>query len=285
MRPFLPEEFTPLFHTASYRALTDGQRLRYNQLHGLYFNEQLMFFESVIGRGVLCTLVRELPPRLADMVQQFWEEEQRHTAMFRRLSHRRAPQLYAATDFHFIRVPGPWMASLRWATCHPRFFLMFLWLMMLQEERSIFYSRAFLREADRLDPAFVAVHRAHVADEVDHVRWDEELLDALWGRAPRPLRQFNASLFSWMLDEFFHTPKRGQLRVVLELLREFPDLRPREPALRRDLRALRHDPDYQRSLYSREIVPRTFARFDAWPEFRTLERKIAGYRRPLEVNP
>jgi len=285
VKPFLPEEFTPVFHTASYGALTEGQRLRYNQLHGLYFNEQLMFFESVVGRGVLCTLVRDLPPRLADFVRQFWEEEQRHTAMFRRLNRRVAPERYSSGDFHFIQVAAPWRAPLRWATRHPRLFLMFLWLMLLQEERSIFYSKAFLREADRLDPAFVAVHRAHLADEVDHVRWDEELLDVLWSSAPRALRHFNAALFAWMLDEFFHTPKRGQLAVVRDLVAEFPDLRTREPEMLLSLRALRHDETYQRSLYSREIVPRTFARFDAWPEFRALERKIAGYRRPLEVTP
>lgn len=43
-RPFLPEGLTPLAHTAAYAMLTAQQRLRYNQLHGLYVNEQILLF-------------------------------------------------------------------------------------------------------------------------------------------------------------------------------------------------------------------------------------------------
>ena len=78
-----------------------------------------------------------------------------------------------------------------------------------------------------------------------------------------------------MLGEFFSTPKRAQLRVVDELVREFPELRKRRPEMRRQVLALSADDEYRTSLYSREIVPRTFARFDATPELRAL--KICGY--------
>jgi hypothetical protein len=276
---FMPEEFTPLSHTRSYRLLTPEQRLRYNQLNALYFNEQIMFFETVVGRGVLGSLLRDSwPDRLAETLQRFWTEERAHTEMFRQLNRRCAPGLYGSVDFHFIRVPRGWMELLNGAAHRPRAFPMFLWLMLLQEERSLFFSKEFIRQGDRLEPTFVATHRAHLADEVDHVRWDEELLDLLWCRASRVLRAVNASLFCWMLGEFFNTPKRGQWHVVGELLREFPELRDEEPEIRRQLRALRDSEPYHLSLYSRRIVPRTFARLDAWPEFRTLERKLPGYR-------
>ncbi len=45
-RPFIAEDFTPLFHTPLYAALPPPIRLRYNQLHALYFNEQVAFFEQ-----------------------------------------------------------------------------------------------------------------------------------------------------------------------------------------------------------------------------------------------
>jgi len=64
--------------------------------------------------------------------------------------------------------------------------------------------------------------------------------------------------------------------VLDELARELPELHPRLPALRRQLLALGRDPRYRATLYSREIVPATFARFDATPEFRRLS--IFGYR-------
>ena len=90
------------------------------------------------------------------------------------------------------------------------------------------------------------------------------------------LRTVNAKLFAWMMEEFFGTPKRGQLRVIEELARELPDLRGRLPEMRRQLLALSRDEAYRSSLYSRESVPRTFARFDRSPELRRL--RICGYR-------
>ena len=75
---FIPEEFTPLSYTPSYRVLTEEQRLRYNQLQALYFNEQVIFFEVAIGRKVLEALLRRsLSPQLAKGLRQFLEEEDR----------------------------------------------------------------------------------------------------------------------------------------------------------------------------------------------------------------
>jgi hypothetical protein len=279
---FIPEELTPLFHTPSYGGLTESQRRRYNQLHALYFHEQIMFFETALGRGILEALLRRpWPERLAAGLRQFRDEERQHSEMFRRLNRRCAPHLYTDRDFHFLQVPAAWRAVSRWAVDHPLRFPLFFWLMLLQEERSMFYSRAYIKHRQSIEPQFVAAHRLHLADEVGHVRWDEELIDTLWRRAHPVLRRANAKLFAWLLDEFFGTPKRAQLRVIEELGRELPELRPRLPEMRRQLLALSRDEAYRTSLYSRAIVPRTFARFDATPEFRALQ--ICGYRPLPEV--
>ena len=278
---FLPEEFSPLYYTPSYFMLTEEQRLRYNQLQALYFNEQIIFFETAIGRPVLEALLCDsLPPQLTKGLRQFLGEEQQHTEMFRRLNQNCAPQFYGAGHFYFIQTPRAWMAALSWATQHPRLFPMFLWLMLLQEERSLFYSRRVIAQREEIEPHFVKTHQTHLADEVGHVRWDEELIEALWQCAKPFLRKVNAELFIWMLGEFFNAPKRAQLRVAHELAREFPTLREVEPAMQRQLLALSEDSRYQMSLYSREIVPRTFARFDELPEFQSLE--LIGYQRQLK---
>jgi len=278
---FIPEEFTPLYYTPSYRVLTEEQRLRYNQLQALYFNEQIIFFETAVGRPVLEVLTREgLPRELTTGLRQFLEEEQQHTEMFWRLNQQCAPQFYDIGFFYFIRPPRAWMAVLRWATRHPRLFPMFFWLMFLQEERSLFYSRRAIAQRDQLEPHFVKMHRTHLADEVGHVGWDEELIEVLWRRANPSLRKVNVELLAWMLGEFFSTPKRAQLRVIRELAREFPALSKLEPEIECQLLALSGDDGYQRALYSREMVPRAFARFDELPEFRSLE--LIGYRRQPE---
>jgi hypothetical protein len=281
---FIPEEFAPLYYTSAYRGLTEEQKLRYNQLQALYFNEQIIFFETAIGRPVLEALLRlSLPSRLTNGLRQFLDEEREHTEMFRRLNQQCAPQFYAAGYFYFIRPPRAWMAALSWATHHPRLFPMFLWLMLLQEERSLFYSRRVIAQRAELESSFVKTHRTHLADEVGHVRWDEELIETLWQSANPLLRKVNAQLFSWMLGEFFNSPKRAQLQVVHELAREFPELSAFEPEMHRQLLALSEDAPYQGSLYSREIVPRTFAHFDESPEFQSLE--LIGYHHQPERAP
>src|SRR5690348_9179878 len=145
-KPFIPAELTPLFHTPFYRDLTAAQRLRYNQLHALYFNEQITFFETSLGQPVLSALLREAwPGRRAAGLRQFQEEERQHTEMFRRLNRLCEPHLYESGGLHFVQVPAFWTAVMRWAVDYPVSLPLFVWLMLLQEERSLYYSRAYLR--------------------------------------------------------------------------------------------------------------------------------------------
>jgi hypothetical protein len=279
-RLFIPEQFTPLYHTGVYAGLDPDQRRRYNQFYALYFNEQIIFFETSLAESVLLPLAESgIAPALASGLREFLDEEQRHTRMFRELNRACAPQWYAARDFYFIRVPAGYRRMLGWVARRVRYFPMILWLMLLQEERSLFYSRAIVRDRDEFEPNFVAVHRAHLQDEVGHVGWDEELLDELWERCRPVIRRMNAELFRWMLGEFFNTPKRGGLRVVTQLAQEFPALAPRGAELCRAVLDLGRSPTYHQSLYSRAIVPRTFARFDRFPEFSSLSRTLYGYQR------
>jgi hypothetical protein len=279
-RLFIPEQFTPLFHTSAYRALDAEQRRRYNQLYALYFNEQIIFFETSLAESVLLPVAASgVSAPLAAALYAFVDEERRHTRMFRDLNRACAPAWYGAGDFYFIRIPSGYRRMLRWAAGRVRRFPMILWLMLLQEERSLFYSRAIVRDRDEFEPHFVTVHRTHLKDEVGHVGCDEELLDQLWEHCHPLVRRVNAELFRWMLGEFFNTPKRGGLRVLTQLAAEFPSLRPRASELRRAVLDLARSPAYHRSLYSRGIVPRTFARFDRCPEFSSLSRTLYGYQR------
>ena len=79
-RRFIAEEFTPLFHTREYAALPDAARLRYNQLHALYFNEQVAFFEQEMLSPALLALMKIAPSSMAKELRIFHAEEQRHTA-------------------------------------------------------------------------------------------------------------------------------------------------------------------------------------------------------------
>lgn len=277
-RRFIAEEFTPLFHTREYGALPDAVRLRYNQLHALYFNEQVAFFEQeMLSPALLALQTGDLPPDLAAGLAIFFAEEQLHTAMFRALNRRFAPELYADSPYFFIRVARPWRVLLGEVARRPRLFPLLVWLALLQEERSLHFSKGCLEQAWELEPHFVAAHRTHLRDEMGHIAWDEELLDWLWPRTGPGLRSMNVRLLRWMLGEFFFLPKRSGRRVVEQLVREFPQLD--SAALYRGLRELKTNTAYLQTLYSREITPHAFARFDAHPEFALLAQTLPGYVR------
>ena len=277
-RRFMPDELTTFYFTPAYSTLNDAQRLRYNQLNALYFNEQTMFFEKTLARNVLGHfLARPMPGELKAGLQQFLDEEEKHTAMFQRLNRQCAPEFYARHDFYFIHVPPVAARMLDGISKCPQWFPFLLWLMHLQEERALFYGKAFLNSADSLEPHFVAVQRKHLADEIGHVRWDEALLDWVWPKASPLLRRINVQMLAWMMSEYFTTPKRTALRIMAALVKEFPALQPRYPEYCRQLRELGNNLVYRRSLYSPENVPITFKRFDAWPEFRLIVRAMPGY--------
>ena len=277
-RWFMPEELTSFYFTPAYATLTDPQRLRYNQLNALYFNEQTMFFEKTLARNVLgYFLAQPLPGELKAGLQQFLAEEEQHTAMFRQLNQQCAPEIYAQQDFYFIQVPPVAAKILDVISKRPQWFPFLLWLMHLQEERALYFGRTFLKSADSLEPHFIAVQRKHLADEIGHVRWDEALLDWVWPKTNSPLRRFNVQIFAWMISEYFTTPKRTAVRIMTALAKEFPSLQSQQVEFCRQLRALGNDPAYRHSLYCPENVPMTFKRFDAWPEFNSLIKVMPGY--------
>jgi hypothetical protein len=284
-KPFMPELLTPLRHTAIFHDLSPEQRLRYNQLQAAYFNEQIIFFENAMAQHILHGILKmPLPKDFANAVNAFINEEKRHSQMFRELNQRCFPQRYAQSDFHFVSVPQ-WARSLlrTWAS-HPSAFPFFIWILLIQEERALYCAKQFLTEANHLEPSFVAAQRQHLTDEIGHVGWDEELLDLIWPGKSNRARRINAALFKWMMGEYFTTPKRSGLRVVHELIREFPDLKPLWPQLRRQILALRDHGDFRLISYSREVTPKTFARFDRCPEFKSLGKVLAGYS-PMNVAP
>jgi hypothetical protein len=278
-RHFIPEHFSPLFYTPVYAELTDEQRLRYNQLHGCYCNEQIMFFEKFVAENVLTGLLRTRDAKpLLPQLRVFLEEERRHAQMFYDLNRLCLPRLYEQEEFYFVKIPYGLKVLLAWVTSQPWFFPLFVWLMLLQEELAVFLGREILRLKEEIEPHFVALQRVHLADEIGHVHWDQEILALTWNKATPWLRKLNAAMLRGILREFIITPKRANLRVIEELVREFPELTPRLPEMRRALLALGHDREWSLSLYSRAIVPKTFALFDKWPEFSSLSRVLCGYQ-------
>jgi hypothetical protein len=275
-RPFIPWEFCPFTHLPGAATLPPEILLRQNQLHALCGLELIQLFEWS-GRQALAPLARKFAGTpLGGHIVEFIEEERRHSAQFATLCRAAAPALYARGEHWFVRVPGVARSLAGFLLARPRLVPLWPWMMLVQEEKALHISRAYLRAADAIEPHFVAVHRLHAADEAHHIGWDEDLIDALWADTPRWWRRCNASALAWLLSEFFLAPKRAGVRLVEQLRREFPDHSGALHSLLPGLAALGRNPDWQRSAYSREMLPRTLERMAHWPEFSSCRRGLVA---------
>jgi hypothetical protein len=242
-------------------------------------NEQAMFFEQTLTPVLACFIkCTNLPADLREKLKRFARDEQLHTAMFRQLNRRAGGNIYQNNDFCFVRVLPVALKILRSMTARPRWFPFVLWLMHLQEERSLYFGRQFITCEHPIEPNFVEAQRIHMADELSHVACDKELLDWIWPRTNWVIRYLNIRLLGWLMREFFGPPKRAQFHIIERLANELPEIAPRLPQLKRALLNLAHDERFLQSMYSRENVPEVFARFDRTPELWTLARRIPGYQ-------
>lgn len=284
-RPFFPVRLTALAQVASWDLLEDRHQLRYSQLYALYLNEQTVFFEELLATNVLPALYRRadrIGDDLAGDLRRFEAEERRHSRWFRELNRRVDPRRFSLEEgsYCFIPTGARMRAVTAWFARRPFAFPCWIWLMLLQEERSISVARECLKKDCQLEPAFVALHRKHMADEIDHVEWDLKLVERVWLPLPAWQRRVQARLFGGMMAEFFTAPKRAGKAVLQALLDEFPELAPLGADLHRELEALAASRDYHASLYSRTITPRAFGLFDGLPEFNDIGRYLLAYEPP-----
>lgn len=283
--PFFPARLTALAHVPSWERLDAHHQLRYSQIYALYLNEQTVFFEELLATNVLPALYHR-PDRiggdLADDLRRFEAEERRHSRWFREMNHRVDPSRFRLEEgsYVFIPVDAKMRAVSAWFARQPFAFPCWIPLMLLQEERSISVARECLRKSNQLEPAFLNLHRKHLADEVDHVQWDLKLIERVWLPMPMWKRRLQARLFGAMMSEFFTAPKRAGKAVLQALIDEFPELKSLGSDLHRELGALRNSRDYHASLYSRTMTPRGFALFDELPEFVNIGRSLLAYDRP-----
>lgn len=283
--PFAPAHTTALFHAPSWHLLTPVQQTRYTQLYALYLNEQTAFFEELLATTLLPALYHR-PDRigetLAEDLRTFEAEEKRHSAWFREMNHRIDPSTFLLTPDEYAFIPGSraMRAVGKWLASRPFAFPFWIWLVLLQEERSIYIARESIHPRSDLEPHFLELHRRHLADEIGHVRWDTELIERVWLPMPMWKRKLQARLFGHLMSEFFTVPKRSAIAVLNALLAEFPDLSPIAPKLRRELADLRHSFAYHASLYSREVTPKAFALFDSLPEFANIGKSLPAYQPP-----
>lgn len=265
---FMPPELTPLYQTTIYGELSEAERVSYNQFHALYFHEQIIFFEQ----SIICPALAAVRDTCGDAglrgnIEQFIGEENRHSDRFHEVLQQAAPEMYKNSSRHFIRNNPAETTGLNWCVSHPRLFPMYLWLILLLEERAMYCSRVFLIHEEDSSAPFFLVQRQHLADEVDHVQWDEQVIGTIWPETSPWLRKLNVRLMDWMLREFIVAPKRAAVRVLDALVTRHPTLKPQLPRLKRELRELGQASEFQKSIFYAPVASRSERLMAKYPEF------------------
>jgi hypothetical protein len=277
---FVPECLTPLAYCPIYRELPSECQRRYNQLHGLYVNEQIGYFESGMARFVRA-LTRSLPRAspVCERLHRLVEEERHHASWFARYNLQAAPEYYSKGPNLLVRVNPAVEWMIGGIMSLPHRFPFFLWVLLILEERASHLSQTIIANSHGLEPNYIRLHTNHLRDEAQHVALDKSLISDLWDRYAPITRHLNAWLFKSFFQEFLHVPKRSAFQVVEILLREYPILASHRSRLRLALQGLRGNREFLASLYNRSSNPVTFDLFDRYTEFRSLTATLDGYAR------
>lgn len=283
-RMWFPERFTPLAHCEVYEELRPEERLTYNQLHAMATNEQFILLEEGFLVRFVARMLKSgrLPEELRLALQNFMEEELKHTDMFRRLNRVADPERYARGQYSFVQLGRAEEWGLELLSRRPELFVFWCWGALIFEEKTVDYYRQYQRHAkdqpeQPLDPLHEEVHRLHALDEVRHVQIDMHLIQQVYDPRGSLVRGLNQRLIRRLLRNYAR-PRRAGQRVVEETVRQHPRLAELLPVMRQQLLGLGRA--YQEVTYGRKNAPQTFAMFDAYPEFHSLSRVLLCYEPP-----
>jgi hypothetical protein len=255
-RWFTCPTLTPLFHTPIYSQLAGPQQLRYNQLTAMCFNELILFFERTFARALERTLKLPQAQCARASIIRFLDDEQRHRRMWHQLNLASAPQWYARSERHILRIAKPLQAMLTLLTSRPEWFPVVIWIMLTLEEHSINMAHRCARmPPEALEPHYAAAHRIHVADEVRHVSVDRELSEKFDRTLPQFLRGINARMFGLFIHRLWLRPVQSAMCVIDALICEFPELASSRVEMRQQLAKLAAHPVYQKMMLSAVSPP------------------------------
>ncbi len=249
--PFVPWHLPHLAHTAHWEELDAAERLTCNRLMGLLINEIFLLIEHRLILAVLGGLqVRSAGthPRLARTIAATMAEERRHLGWF--------------TAFAAVADPdgGPMVClsplirrTLEQLASSAVGRGVGLWIMLATEEWATrFANQLIAAEAatpGSFDPAYLALHRAHLMDERRHVAIDHRLLRHAQGDQGSAVRVLGLAM------RLVLVPRRGIRRLIERLIERHPRLAPRRRSLIAEARAVGASAGYWRQVMGNEGLP------------------------------
>lgn len=270
-----PEVITPWFYLESYHQLPKEIKLRYNQYYALAVNEIFALFETDFLVKAMDHLLLKIEnnsehQKLKEALTFFRDEEFKHSEMFWRLSEGAASELYPQRDYQFVN-KASWIGRriLNVVTKFPDFFLMWVWMAIFFEERTLMYSKRFIdgaRNFNQLEANFTLAHRLHLIEEVRHVHTDQILLEHVYDHQPMHKRTLAGLMMKRMVKDFA-SPRRMSYVIADKLEVEFSEFKNYRSNLFKELPGLSKNQEFHKMLFGPEATERTRTLMEFYPEF------------------
>ena len=275
-----PESFVSLSYLPSYQQLSAEHKRRYNQLNALAICEQFVWFEEDLLCKVLRTVLRTrtLAPELSTCLQHFIAEEERHSEMFTRILRKAEPEFYTTNKYQFFGLGNTQIKFFETVTKRPNLFLVWIWMAIYFEERTLHISRSYRREELRpgdptIDGTFARAHFLHMIDESRHLQIDQYLLESFFETEPRWKRQLGAFLTNQVF-EAYRAPKRISRKILSKMKLEDPTGARIFDQLITELPLLATDSNFKDVMFGKEALGRTRELLKIYPEMRAAYRSL-----------
>ena len=282
-RTLLPSSYVPCIEKVGEDALR-----AISHSVGAGICEQFIFLEEKILNQCLKTILsqkkakRFFPQELIDCLEDFVQEEEVHSEMFWRTLQTQWPEHYPTRNFRIFKKTPLQVKTIDFITHHPFLFVVWLWLAILFEERTMDIYKKYSASNLKLIPVLSEVHELHMRDEVRHFSIDEHLLRYLYDRTAKPVRIANAHFFKLIMRQYL-TPIKSSLVGFEEAAKIHPHLIPLRDQHRFELQKLGQSRDFLTSYYSPKVLPKTFRLLNQYSEFKILEEIFLCEQEPLKA--
>lgn len=189
-RPWVPESLLPLYGTRSLAALSDAQRLSYNQAYARQLAEEFVWLERYLILAPVAKLAQSpgLDPDVSLVLRSFTSDESHHVASFSKLRELAIKAGGRKDSTSLFNPPRSVRAMARLAARFPLRFAFWTTVIQDLEDYAVKVGQTYKRDRT-VDPAFQEAFVAHAQDEARHCRYDR-LLTA-WLRPGGPMNSFH----------------------------------------------------------------------------------------------
>ena len=273
---WMPDNMLPLSYLPGFCNLSEPLQKKINQSYAQAICEQFIWFEQILLCRILkkIMLKEKLPSDLKICLQHFYDEEEKHSELFWRVLEYSDPSLYFDRTFAYYHTTFLQEKFIDLIANHPDRFLVWIWLAIFFEERTVEFSRKYKTTKEPLEPVFARAHYLHLLDESRHIQIDQYLLKNFYEPSSTRRKKVAAWMLHIVLDAYV-SPRRVARNIIKQTLKEFPEEHQNLQKLQKQLPDLRTHKTFQGSTFGPKALPRTHALLSNYEEMSRVQNLLS----------